>query len=122
MVYAKEIGQRFKNQYNIPQTADQLGNDFTLLHDTKNNRHYLAFCSSVGGISESVLKGKDWNTTNLSEEVDVPRAKGSPIGWVDAKNGTRHYLYQGENSEVYQLSFDGKWTHQVLLPKTLEVE
>ena len=122
LVYAKEIGQRFKNQYNIPQTADQLGNDFTLLHDTKNNRHYLAFCSSVGGISESVLKGKDWNTTNLSEEVDVPRAKGSPIGWADAKNGTRHYLYQGENSEVYQLSFDGKWTHQVLLPKTLEVE
>ena len=122
LVYAKEIGQRFKNQYNVANTADQLDNDFTLFHDTKNNRHYLAFCSSVGGVFESVLKGKDWITTNLSEEVDVPRAKGSPIGWADAKNGTRHYLYQGENSEVYQLSFDGKWAHQVLLPKTSEVE
>jgi hypothetical protein len=122
LVYAKEIGQRFKNQYNIAHTTDQLDKGFTLLHDKKNNLHCLVFRSPDGGIRESVLQGEEWAMTNLSELVGAPRAKGSPVGWTNAKNGTRYYLYQGDNSEVHQLSFDGKWTHQAILSKTLKEE
>ena len=122
LVYAKEIGQRFKNQYNIAHTTDQLDKGFTLLHDKKKKLHFLAFTSPDGGIRESVLQGEEWAMTNLSELVGAPRAKGSPVGWTNAKNGTRHYLYQGDNSEVHQLSFDGKWTHQAILSKTLKEE
>jgi hypothetical protein len=69
-----------------------------------------------------VLQGEEWTMANPSEMADAPRAKGSPIGWVNVKTGTRHYLYQSEDGEVHQLSFDGKWTHQALSPKTSKAE
>ena len=122
LVYAKEIGQRFKNQYHVAHTTDQLYGDFALFLDTKNDRHYLAFRNPEGDILESVLQGEEWILTNPSELGDAPRAKGSPYGWANAKTGTRHYLYQGENSEVHQLSFEGKWTHQVISPNTSKAE
>ena len=117
LVYAKEIGQRFKNQYHVADTTDQLYGEFTLFHDTKNDRHYLAFSGPEGGILESVLQGEEWTMAKPSEMADAPRAKGNPIGWANAKTGTRHYLYQGENGEVHQLSFAGKWIHQSLSSK-----
>ncbi|MDP6893122.1 MAG: CotH kinase family protein, partial [Verrucomicrobiota bacterium] len=122
LVYAKEIGQRFKNQYHIAHTTDQLYGEFALFRDMKNERHYLAFRDPEGGIFESVLQGEEWTMANPSEMADAPRAKGSPIGWVNVKTGTRHYLYQSEDGEVHQLSFDGKWTHQALSPKTSKAE
>ena len=117
LVYAKEIGQRFKNQYHIAHTTDQLDGEFTLFRDAKNNRHYLAFRDMEGGIRESMLQGEEWAMTKPSELASAPQAKGDPIGWADANTGARHYLYQSENGDVHQLSFDGKWTHQTLSPK-----
>ena len=52
-----------------------------------------------------------------NEFASAPKAKGDPIGWAEANTGARHYLYQSENGDVHQLSFDGKWTHQTLSPK-----
>jgi len=117
LVYAKEIGQRFKNQYHIAHTTDQLDGEFTLFRDAKNNRHYLAFRDMEGGIRESVLQGEEWAMTRPSELASAPQAKGDPIGWADANTGARHYLYQGKNATVHQLSYEGKWTHQALSPK-----
>ena len=43
---------------------------------------------------------------------------GASSDWLELHNtGARHYLYQSENGDVHQLSFDGKWTHQTLSPK-----
>jgi hypothetical protein len=122
LVYAKEIGQRFKNQYQIAQTTDRLEGEFALFRDAKNNRHYLVFRDSEGGICESVLQGHEWAMTRPSELAGAPQAKGDPIGWADDKTGTRHYLYQGENGDIHQLSFNEKWTHQALSAKTPKAE
>ena len=122
LVYAKEIGQRFKNQYHIDHTTDQLVGEFTLFHDMKNDRYYLAFRDLEGDIRESVLQGEGWVMTKPSELADAPHAKGDPIGWTNVKNGTRHYLYKGENGMVHQLSFDGKWAHQLLSPTMPKAE
>ena len=59
----------------------------------------------------------EWAMTRPSELASAPQAKGDPIGWAEAKTGARHYLYQSENGNVHQLSFDDKWTHQTLSPK-----
>ena len=85
LVYAKEIGQRFKNQYHVAHTTDQLDGEFTLFRDAKNNRHYLAFRDTEGGIRESMLQGEEWAMTKPSELASAPQAKGDPIGWADAK-------------------------------------
>ena len=69
-----------------------------------------------GGIRESMLQGEEWAMTKPSELASAPQAKGDPIGWAN-KNGTRHYLYQDEKSNVHQLSYNGNWTHQALSPK-----
>ena len=66
---------------------------------------------------ESELQGEEWAMTKPSELASAPQAKGDPIGWAEANTGARHYLYQSENGDVHQLSFDGKWTHQTLSPK-----
>jgi len=117
LVYAKEIGQRFKNQYHVAHTTNQLNGEFTLFHDVKNNQHYLAFRDAAGSIRESLLQGDEWGMTKPSELANAPQAKGDPIGWADNNTGTRHYIFQDGNGDVHQLNFDGKWTHQTLSPK-----
>ena len=114
LVYAKEIGQRFKNQFPINQTTDQLEGEFTLFSDAENSRHYLAFRDTEGGIRESVHQGETWAMTKPSELAKAPEATGDPIGWVDSKADTRHYIYQGEKSLVHELIFNGNWTHRNL--------
>ena len=56
----------------------------------------------------------------IQVSVKVPTTDTHPwasLAWAEANTGARHYLYQGENGDVHQLSFDGKWTHQTLSPK-----
>ena len=115
LVYAKEIGQRFKNQFPIDQTTDQLEGQFTLFSDAENSRHYLAFRGTEGGIREGVHRGETWAMTRPSKLAEAPKAKGDPIGWVDGKTGTRYYLYEGSNGHIHELSLDdGQWTHRRL--------
>jgi len=114
-VYAKEIGQRFKNQFPIDQTTDQLEGQFTLFSNVENSVHYLAFRDTEGGIHESVHRGEIWAMTRASKLAEAPKAKGDPIGWLDGKTGTRYYLYEGSNGHIHELSLDdGQWTHQRL--------
>ena len=115
MVYAKEIGQRFKNQFPIDQTTDQLEGQFTLFSNAANSRHYLAFRGTDGSIREGVHRGETWAMTQPSKLAEAPKAKGDPIGWVDGKTGTRYYLYKGSNGHIHELSLDDdEWTHQKL--------
>ncbi len=114
LVYAKEIGQRFKDLFSIDHTTDQLEGVFTLFSDAENSRHYLAFRDTEGGIRESVHQGETWAMTKPSELAKAPEATGDPIGWVDSKADTRHYIYQGEKSLVHELIFNGNWTHRNL--------
>ena len=115
LVYAKEIGQRFKNQFPINQTTDQLEGQFTLFSNAENSSHYLAFRGTEGGIREGVHRGETWAMTRASKLAEAPKAKGDPIGWVDGKTGTRYYLYEGSNGHIHELSLDdGQWTHRRL--------
>jgi hypothetical protein len=115
LVYAKEIGQRFKNQFPIDQTTDQLEGQFTLFSNAENSSHYLAFRGTEGGIRAGVHRGETWAMTRPSKLAKAPKAKGDPIGWVDGKTGTRYYLYEGSNGHIHELSLDdGQWTHRRL--------
>ena len=114
LVYAKEIGQRFKDLFSIDHTTDQLEGVFTLFSDAENSRHYLAFRDTQGTIREYLLRGKKWDMTKPTELANAPEATRDPIGWVDETTGTRHYIYQGRNDHVHELSFNGDWTHRNL--------
>ena len=113
LVYAKEIGQRFKDQFPIDHTTDQVKGAFTLFHDRTNNRHYLAFRDKEGGILEAVYRGERWAMSWPSKLAEASQAKGDPVGWVDGKTGMRYYLYEGSNGQIHKLSHeDGQWTHR----------
>ena len=114
LVYAAEIGQRFKDLFSIEHTTDQLAGAFTLFSNAGNHQHYLAFRDTQGTIREYLLRGKKWDMTKPTELANAPEATRDPIGWVDETTGTRHYIYQGRNDHVHELSFNGDWTHRNL--------
>ena len=118
LVYATEIGQRFKDLISIDHTTDELAGAFALVSNPERSRHYLAYRDTKGIIRESVHRGKNWTATESYEPDAAPPAKGDPIGWVDGKNGNRHYLYQDVKGDVHELTFDGKWTHKALSKST----
>ena len=114
LVYATDIGQRFKDLLSIEGTTDQAAGTFHLFSGSANAKHYLAFRDVEGTIREYVLQGETWEMTKPTELANAPNAIGDPIGWIDGKVGTRHYIYLGDGASVHQLTFDGNWTHRNL--------
>ena len=114
LVYAAEIGQRFKDLFSIDETTGQVAGTFHLFSDFLSTKHYLAFRDMQGTIREYVLRGETWKMTKPTEFANAPKAAGDPIGWIDGKVGTRHYIYQGDRAHVHELIFDGNWIHRNL--------
>jgi len=114
LVYAAEIGQRFKDLFSIDETTDQVAGAFHLFSDSVNTKHYLAFRDMQGSIRECVLRGETWKMTIPTELANAPKAVSDPMGWIDGKVGTRHYIYQGDRAHVHELIFDGNWIHRNL--------
>jgi hypothetical protein len=114
LVYAAEIGQRFKDLFSIDETTGQVAGTFHLFSDFLSTKHYLAFRDMQGTIREYVLRGETWKMTKPTEFANAPKAAGDPIGWIDGKVGTRHYIYQGDRAHVHELILDGNWIHRNL--------
>jgi len=114
LVYATDIGQRFKDLLSIERTTDQVAGTFYLFSASANAKHYLAFRDMQGSIREYVLRGETWKMTKPTELANAPNAVGDPIGWIDGKVGTRHYIYQGDGASVHELIFDGNWAYRNL--------
>ncbi len=114
LVYAAEIGQRFKDLFSIDETTGQVAGTFHLFSDFLSTKHYLAFRDMQGTIREYVIRGETWKMTKPTEFANAPKAAGDPIGWIDGKVGTRHYIYQGDRAHVHELIFDGNWIHRNL--------
>ena len=81
---------------------------FTLFRNAENSQHHPAFRDIQGTIRKDIHHGKKRDMCKLSMAL---QGTGDPIGWVDAKAGTRHYIYQGATSLVHELIFDGEKRH-----------
>ena len=114
LVRAWDNGERFPRLEPIGKLTSRVVGNPCAVHDTKHERHYLAFRDTNGHVQEVTLNKGSWQLTDSTVLAGGAPAAGEPSGLVFALNGSRYYVCRGREGHLHELCFDGSWSHRDL--------
>ncbi|MEC9004168.1 MAG: CotH kinase family protein [Planctomycetota bacterium] len=116
LVQVWRAGKRYHEIETIGETLPSVVGNLVLVQDGERNQYYLAYRNSDGHLLEATFQEGSWKVSNLTELAGAPPVTSNPTGMVLKFNGSRYYVYRGQDGHLHELYFDRSWNHRLLGP------
>ena len=114
LVQVWRAGKRYHEIETIGETLPSVVGNLVLVQDGERNQYYLAYRNSDGHLLEATFQEGSWKVSNLTELAGAPPVTSNPTGMVLRFNGSRYYVYRGQDGHLHELYFDRSWNHRLL--------